>query len=214
MWKFIVSNLFFVQIGEDYICIFSSSSLYCLRFFRCSGRKKSWVLPIAPASHKKNLLSANQAHAKPPNAKINRKILNLMDIFVSCTKRNSHSAGSNSIYDVNRRATTMVITKGTVNFISLASGSNKSKPTIASHWLAERRPNAQHNTREDILVTGNQKQGSVLGVFDVRLLPVQLWWYEPDCAIRPTSSTSIKPLSLTKVAFERSQIQRAGWGCR
>ena len=70
---------------------------------------------MTAASQRKNLLSASQAHPKPTNDNIKRKSRNFRDSFVSCINRDSHSAGSKTIYEVNKKATTMVRTKGTIS---------------------------------------------------------------------------------------------------
>ena len=59
------------------------------------------------------LLSAIDAHAKPPSAKTSTKTLKSADMSVSCISLESRTPGSNSIQKENREVTTMVTTKGT-----------------------------------------------------------------------------------------------------
>lgn len=97
----------------NYARIFSSSTLYSFLFFLWWGHKASCAFPITRATHKNTRLSATQAHAKPPSARINKKTLKSVDMSVNCIILTSHVLGSKSRYAANKNVVTTVTTKGT-----------------------------------------------------------------------------------------------------
>lgn len=68
----------------------------------------------------------------------------------------------------------MVTTKGTgVLSARLSAASfDAHKLTVVRHGLPERRPNAQNDAREDVLITGHQEQSGVLRILNVRSLAI------------------------------------------
>lgn len=88
-----------------------------------------------------------------PNTRMN--VLKSQLMGVSCMKDASPGDGSKSMYEEKSNATTMVTTNGTENMVRNVSCSKDFGHTVVRHGLTEWWPDAEHYSREDVLVAGD-----------------------------------------------------------
>ena len=137
------------------------------------------MFPSSLASAGKTYCSPDQESPNPIKPTRSSFISKSDDINVKFIKRESHCAGSKSMYKDKSKVTTIVTTNGTEN-CQRGFRNGTSDLTIRCHRLPERWPNTQHNTGKYVLITRDQEQRGVLRIICSRMIFIYLRGLEPE----------------------------------